>query len=233
MHAVILLLFLNAPMPKRSATTVDRVITMRLATRLPGETAPEVETRPPASGPLPSVRVREPARSEAVQSDVQTMVPVADAPVSGAIDDEAEESSVVDAVEFRARILEQVGVLPTAAEADEKKGPPWTTAGEAGRGLPGVRGWLSGHVGPVRPSADTWKAGDGSSRGRYVMADGTVVCTRRRAPTIDESMNPWKSTVITMARKCGRQRPDAPDFTDPRVQPPPRRVVENAPGLDN
>ena len=137
-----------------------------------------------------------------------------------------------DPARLRARILEQVGALP-ASQADKKGSTPWPATGEAAPGLPGVRGWISGHVGRVRPGADTWKASDGSTRGRYVTADGTVVCTQRRAPTMDELMNSWKSTVVTMARICGRARPDAPDFTDPRVQPPPKSSRRSKPGPDD
>ena len=89
------------------------------------------------------------------------------------------------------------------------------------RALPGAPGWLSGHVGPVRAQSQQWQDSDGSQRAFYVLADGTVVCTRRRAPTADELMNPWKSTAVTMAAFCGRQRPRAPDYSDPRIQPPP------------
>ena len=137
-----------------------------------------------------------------------------------------------DPARLRARILEQVGTLP-ASQADKKGSTPWPATGEAAPGLPGVRGWISAHVGRVRPGADTWKANDGSTRGRYVTADGTVVCTQRRAPTMDELMNSWKSTVVTMARICGRARPDAPDFTDPRVQPPPKYSRRSKPGPDD
>lgn len=239
-HAVIFTLLLNAPLPKRSSPTGDRVITMRLATQATSEPAPALETetletKTPPMRPPPQEQPQAPDDSDTVTADrgpanpaSMPHAPEPDTPVS-----EPQDSPGRNAAGLRARILEQVGAQPVAPAADQAGSLPWATTGEALSGLPGTRGWISEYVGRVAPGADTWKASDGSSRSRYVMADGTVVCTRRRAPTIDELMNPWKSTVVTMARICGRERPEAPDFTDPRVQPPPRRVVENTPGLDH
>ncbi len=99
---------------------------------------------------------------------------------------------------------------------------PWSRRGDPVPGLPGMRGWIATYTGAVTPRSETWKENDGSTRGRHVLADGTVICTQRRAPTIDEMMNPWKSLAVTMARICGRERPAPVDFSNPRVQPPPR-----------
>ncbi len=125
---------------------------------------------------------------------------------------------------LRARLLDQIdSQAPAAAESGASR-LPWSAAGEAIPGLPGRRGWLSGHVGRVQPGSQSWQSGDGTQRARHVLADGTVVCTQRRAPTFDEMMHPWKSMALTMGSICGRERPPPPDFTDPRVQPPPRRA---------
>lgn len=122
---------------------------------------------------------------------------------------------------LRATLLDQVRSLPADADGEGQGKLPWTSSGERIPGVPGLRGWISGYVGTVAPSAQTWRENDGSSRGRYVLADGTAICTRRRAPTIDELINPWKSTAVTTGSICGRERPEAPGFSDPRVQPPP------------
>lgn len=125
---------------------------------------------------------------------------------------------------LRATVLEQVRAQPVESGRDIGAGLPWAPSGAPAPGVPGVRGWISAHVGEVATSAQTWRDNDGSNRGRYVLASGTVICTRRRAPTIDELMNPWKSIAVTLGSICGRERPDAPDFSDPRVQPPPSAV---------
>ncbi len=200
----------------------------------------------PVTDPQPPVRQQQPADANTAtmdtpldaQNDAQidallaAPTPEIDEKETETAKSGARTAPAQDPARLRARILEQVGALP-ASQADKKGSTPWPATGEAAPGLPGVRGWISGHVGRVRPSADTWKASDGSTRGRYVTADGTVVCTQRRAPTMDELMNPWKSTVVTMARICGRARPDAPDFTDPRVQPPPKSSRRSKPGPDD
>ncbi|MDT8449245.1 MAG: hypothetical protein RQ847_03635, partial [Wenzhouxiangellaceae bacterium] len=126
---------------------------------------------------------------------------------------------------LRERVLERIGRLDWPAGVAPDRELPWPTSGQAVSGLPGVRGWLSGYTGPVTPSAETWQENDGSKRGRYVLANGTVICTRRRAPAMDELMHPWKSLIVTMGSICGRESPDTPDFSDPRIQPPPARAV--------
>ena len=60
-----------------------------------------------------------------------------------------------------------------------------------------------------------------------MLPDGTVVCTQRRAPTFDEMMHPWKAAIVTVGSVCGRERPAAPDFADPRIRPPPGRPSQS------
>ena len=244
-HAVALMLVIKASFQERTIEPSDRIITMHLAPLSPREPepdlAPDPEVEMPMTNPQPPVRQQEPAGANTATMDAQIDAPIdallatptpeidarePDTAKSGALTAPAQ-----DPASLRARILERVGARP-ASEADEKGSTPWPATGEAAPGLPGVRGWISGYVGHVHPGADTWKATNGSTRGRYVMADGTIVCTQRRAPTIDELMNQWKSTVVTMAGICGRARPDAPDFTDPRVQPPPQYSRHSQPGPD-
>jgi len=233
-HAVALMLVIKTSFQERTIEPSDRVITMHLAPRSPREPEPDLEPDPeiemPVTDPQPPVRQQQPAgaNTAAMDAPLDTLdTQEADTAKSG-----ARTAPAQDPARLRARILEQVGTLP-ASQGDKKGSTPWPATGEAAPGLPGVRGWISTHVGRVRPGADTWKANDGSTRGRYVTADGTVVCTQRRAPTMDELMNSWKSTVVTMARICGRARPDAPDFTDPRVQPPPKYSRRSKPGPDD
>ena len=240
-HAVALMLLTKASFQERTIEPSDRIITMHLAPLSPRE--PELDPEPdpeiemPVTDPQPPVRQQQPAGANTATMDAQvdallaTPSPEIDAREPDTAKSGALTAPAQDPASLRAHILEQVGALP-ASEADKKGSTPWPATGEAAPGLPGVRGWISGHIGQVRPSADTWQASDGSTRGRYVMADGTVVCTQRRAPTMDELMNPWKSTVVTLAGICGRARPDAPDFTDPRVQPPPQYSRRSKPGPD-
>lgn len=180
------------------------------------EATEEASTTPTAAEP----QTAEPQTEDAVANHE----PIEPEPEIAETGPEAEDPAML-----RARILEQLGTLPMDSESgsqEQRQGQlPWSSSGTPVRGLPGVRGWISGYVGPVQTSAHTWKENDGSSRGRYVLANGTVVCTRRRAPTIDELMNPWKSMVVTMSGFCGHERPAPVDYSDPRVQPPPRRVA--------
>lgn len=88
--------------------------------------------------------------------------------------------------------------------------------------LPSPRGWLSGHVGPVDAHIERWRDSDGTVHAELTLPDGTVLCLNRRAPSFDEMMHPWKSTIVTMVQRCGRRRPAEVDYSDPRVPPPPR-----------
>lgn len=224
LHALLLAALFHAPLRAPLREPADRVITMRMSIQPPPEqvpAAPRIEQRPAApdeTSITPTAAEPETAEAQAEES-VANQEPTEQEPEIAETGPEAEDPAML-----RARILEQVGSLPADSESDTEGQLPWVSSGAPVRGLPGVRGWISGYVGPVRTSAHTWKENDGSSRGRYVLANGTVVCTRRRAPTIDELMNPWKSMVVTMGRFCGRERPAPVDYNDPRVQPPPRRV---------
>jgi len=238
LHALLLAALRNAPLHRPPPKQQDRIITMHLTPSPALDRAQEDLSVEPQSGQQP----RSQGRAEPADEPEDPETHPVPATAAGNADPESSvepggQSSAGEAgrvtqtpAMLRARILEQVEARPSRQGAEPL---PWRSSGEPARGLPGTRGWIAGHIGTVRTSAHTWKANDGSSRGRYVMADGTVVCTRRRAPTVDELMNPWKSTVVTMAGVCGRERPEAPDFTDPRVQPPPARLVENSPGLDD
>jgi len=182
----------------------------------------------PQPDPMQSDRQSDPEtgpESDAVPAKVAPPTPpvgagaLSDADVdSGAAPTNAAETP--DPARLRARILDQIAALRPDAQDN---GPPaaWAEPDSPVPGLPGRRGWLSRYVGPVAPSVENWREADGSQRARIVLADGTVICTERRAPTNAEFANPWKSTIVTMARICGREHPAEPDFTDPRMQPPP------------
>lgn len=86
--------------------------------------------------------------------------------------------------------------------------------------LPGRTGWLHHRVGPVSPHSDTWMSPAGASHGRHVTASGRVICTRRDAPTVEESMQPWKYAAVTRAWDCGQTRPAPPDPSDPWLHNP-------------
>lgn len=224
LHALLLAALFHAPLRAPLREPADRVITMRLSVQPPPEPVaaePRIEPQPEAPDEASTTpTAAEPESAEPHPEDaVANHEPIEREPEIAETGPEAEDPAML-----RARILEQVGNLPTDSEPDTEGQLPWASSGAPVRGLPGVRGWISGYVGPVQTSAHTWKENDGSSRGRYVLANGTVVCTRRRAPTIDELMNPWKSMVVTMGGICGRERPAPVDYSDPRVQPPPRRV---------
>jgi len=220
-HVVLLAILMNARLPPSAPMPDPRVISMPL---IP---AP-VDPQPPAPVEAAEQRRAEPPSPPAAPSEAPAPTAPDTPPADRRPDDpNTDDEMPVQAGALRATLLEQVRSLPVEAGRDEGDGLPWISSGAPVPGVPGLRGWLSGYAGTVTPGADTWKENDGSSRGRYVLANGTVICTRRRAPTIDELMNPWKSTAVTMGSICGRQRPDAPDFSDPRVQPPPFAVRES------
>lgn len=229
-HALVIAILTNTALRPQIAAPEDRIISMRLLPRAEIDAQPPASEdpppqKPPESEPPPDSDIPVAAEAIATAAPATTDPPPTDTRTA---DESREPPDAAPAGRLRATLLEQVRALP--ATAGEQTGPalPWSSSGEPLPGVPGVRGWISGYVGTVTPSAHTWKDNDGASRGRYVLANGTVVCTRRRAPTIDELMNPWKSIAVTMGSICGRQRPDAPDFTNPRVQPPPS-VIREAP----
>lgn len=221
LHGLLFLALLHGPLPGSIQTPDNGVITMRLVPhRMLGAEPPE------SPNPSESQLRNEPQEEPDTPAPNQPQATIAGTEPGRTSEPEDVEVDTAppDAAALRARILGQVGALQAEEQSGAESKMPWTTSGERLPGLPGTRGWISGHIGRVQPSAHTWKENDGSSRGRYVLANGTVVCTHRRAPTIDELMNPWKSIAVTMGSICGRERPPAPDFDDPRVQPPPARV---------
>lgn len=214
LHAVVIAMLASTQLRPVPPTPEPPIITMRLIT------APATEARSSAD--------EDPAPEAMAETEPQAQPPVEASSVEdpAPVDPQAVGQSTEDqyptrAGTLRATLLEQVRAQPAESGRDVGAELPWASSGAPAPGVPGVRGWISAHIGAVSTSAHTWRDNDGSSRGRYVLASGTVVCTRRRAPTIDELMNPWKSIAVTMGSICGRERPDAPDFSDPRVQPPP------------
>jgi|GEM_PF-1843070 len=219
-HVVLLAILMNAPLSPSAPMPDPRVISMHLI---------PVPVDPQRSGPVEVAEQRRaelPSRPTAASEPPSAAAPETKPAERRPDDPNTDDGLPVRADALRATLLEQVRSLPAEARQEDGDGLPWTSSGARVPGVPGVRGWISAHVGQVTPSAHTWKNNDGSTGGRFVMVDGTVVCTRRRAPTIDEIMNPWKSTVVTLSSVCGRERPPAPDYDDPRVQPPPSAVRE-------
>lgn len=179
-------------------------------------TRPDPPAQPPASRPAPQ---REPTPEPAPADPDREIAETGPEP-----DDAGRQRGL------SARILRQIAVRERGSELPPADRPAWPERGQAVPGLPGGPGWLTPHVGRVNPSSDRWTSNDGTRRARYVTANGTVVCTQRRAPTVDEFIHPWRYIGVTMASVCGRERADGPDFTDPRVLPPPSRARGGATG---
>lgn len=91
--------------------------------------------------------------------------------------------------------------------------------------LPGGHGWLSGYVGAVQPSQESWKSPGGSRQTRTVLADGRVICTRIAAPTMLDVAYAWKSTRVAMSRSCGREQPPAAEPNPLGYRPPPTSLA--------
>lgn len=217
-HVVLLAILMNTPLSPSAPMPDPRMISMHLI---------PVPVDPQRPGPIEVAeqrRAEPPSRPTAASEPPSATAPETTPAERRPDDPNTDDDLPVQADALRATLLDQVRSLPAEARQEDGDGLPWTSSGAPIKGVPGVRGWLSGYAGTVTPSADAWKENDGSSRGRYVLANGTVICTRRRAPTVDELMNPWKSTAVTMGSVCGRQRPEAPDLSDPRAQPPPSAV---------
>lgn len=126
--------------------------------------------------------------------------------------------SEADSQAIRAQLLGAARELGRGVEQPEKG------QGLAYRGvpdLPSQPGWLHQYTGLVAASVDRWKSNDGSVSARLVTGNGQVFCIRTRAPTIAETFNPWISSAVPMVSKCGRERPEAPDGTDPWLRRPP------------
>lgn len=222
-HVIAIAIVMNTPLGSTIPAPEQNVIAIRL---VPG---PVIEAPPPtAQEPIPATLPE--TRADKTEADLQPAVAAEDPAIvdepstadPGATDGSGSSTDPGQTGTLRATLLDQVRSLPAETDGEGEVEVPWAASGDRIPGVPGVRGWISGYVGAVAPSAHTWNENDGSSRGRYVLADGTIICTRRRAPTIDEMMNPWKSIAVTMGGICGRQRPGAVDYSDPRIQPPPR-----------
>ncbi|MFU8876927.1 MAG: hypothetical protein ACNA7E_02205 [Wenzhouxiangellaceae bacterium] len=226
LHAVLAVVVVNLSGDRAFVPQQPPTIRVQLLPpQAPPATAPESPESELAHEPEPELPPpAEHALADAVPPDSQARDSAAEPDLQVAEDSESEPRPGL-AAEILRTITEQIAGQNDSGHDLPLRQVPWSERGEAIRGLPGMRGWLSAHVGPVTPQSDAWKENDGSSRGRYVLADGTVICTHRRAPTIDEVMNPWKSTIVTMARICGRERPAEVDYSNPRVQPPPGRAA--------
>lgn len=175
----------------------------------------------PAEPPVPlDEEIRTPAAAASSQSfegaSEERTAPVIKPPQAAAID----PTPAADPT-LRERLLQQIEQHATP-KISTAPGPEAALTGRSIPHLPSSRGWLSGHVGTVAAQVDSWREPDGSQRAQVTLADGTVICMQRRAPTVEEFMQPWKSTIVTMSRICGRARPEPVDYSDPRVQPPPR-----------
>lgn len=191
--------------------------------RLPAsETEPDLIETEPDSRPAQQSLVQDPVTASTDPNDI-----AGEAPADPELSVPEQETSAPGpglADEILRAIVEQ-------AEEDyhmPTRDLPWSRRGDPVPGLPGMRGWIATYTSAVTPHSETWKANDGSTRGRHVLADGTVICTQRRAPTIDELMNPWKSLIVTMVRICGREQPAPVDYSNPRAQPPPQRPATPA-----
>jgi len=200
--------------PSRAAALELRVfvapVAVPVAAELPlpefkaAEQAPERteaaqdEAAPPREDPA-----AEPERPQSVESPAGT-APDAPAP-------EPLQARLLQ--QLRQRTVPEIPAAPSGAARLQGRAVPR---------LPAERGWLSAYAGTVAPEVDSWRELDGSQRAQVTLTDGTVVCLQRRAPTIEEMMQPWKSNLVTMGRLCGKARPAPVDYSDPRVRPPPR-----------
>lgn len=232
-HGVLIALLANTPFYTQMEMPDDRIITMRLMSQPLEVERPTAQFEPVADAVADNPDASETEVSEPLDSDAaETPSPTEPRSITDTAPESDSAPNAERAAISRATLLMQLEQLQQLQSesalfgADRQTTLPWASSGASIRGVPGVRGWLSGYVGSVTPSAHSWKEGDGASRGRYVLASGTVVCTRRRAPTIDELMNPWKSVAVTMGSICGKERPEGPDFSNPRVQPPPGNTRE-------
>jgi len=86
--------------------------------------------------------------------------------------------------------------------------------------LPNAPGWIDQFVGDVDGRVEYWDNGDGSIESRIVTANGQIFCGRTRAPSTADLFNPQFATNIMLFRACGKERPAAPDSSDPRVRIP-------------
>ncbi|RFF32821.1 hypothetical protein [Wenzhouxiangella sediminis] len=217
LHAGLLFLPLPGPRhesPRRDAPTVTLDLLPRPAERAADnpERLPEPEQAPPEptqrtaepDSPEPEVAAQSPAK-EPAQAEAEPAV----AP--------APPDTTATADRMQAQLLSAARALGRESErAEDDKGLQY----EAAPALPSQPGWLNQYTGPVTASIDRWKGNDGSRSARIVTGSGQVFCIRTRAPTIAETFNPWMSSAVGMVRDCGRERPRAPDGSDPWVRRP-------------
>jgi hypothetical protein len=215
------------------AVLVASVALVRMPQAPPGERSaivmqlvdvPATPSRPDVDEASPAAVPPTPTEAESIASNSPDEPGASDSGQADADRDEPAQHSGI-----AARLLDQVAESAGAPPARKDETPAWPTTGERVLGVPGTRGWLSAHIGGVAPTTHQWRASDGAMRARHVLASGRAICTQRRAPTIDELMNPWKSLAVTLVSACGRERPPPPDFSDPRVQPPPVRLGRGQP----
>ncbi|MDT8409994.1 MAG: hypothetical protein RQ741_10380 [Wenzhouxiangellaceae bacterium] len=223
-HVLLGLMLLHTPLNPIPSDAVTQPIMMRLL---------EHPTPEPVQPSAPEARGLTPPDNEAARALKPMTISKATAPRAATepsgdnqqpIPKKGTETGIAEpATALRAAVLQQIGDLAAPAESNSFDQNPWASYGDPIRGLPGARGWLSGYVGAVPARTEQWQDPDGRQRARHVLADGTVVCVQRRASTIDEAIHPWKSTIVSMASSCGRERPAAPEFSNPRSQPAPTR----------
>jgi len=222
LHAGISVWILNTEFEFEADPARDRVVSLSLLPARP-EPVPEPEPRnAPDPAPEPQPRPPEPEPPENSNQTRQAAAEPAVETVPAETDPSPPATSTEPAELLTARVLEQVR-QQHAPDPAARERPAWTQPGAPVAGLPGYRGWLAGYVGEVAPSSDQWQASDGAREARHVLPDGTVVCTRRRAPTAEELIHPMRAMIVTMARICGQERPAGPDYGDPNVRPPPGR----------
>ncbi|MDR9452429.1 MAG: hypothetical protein RI542_00655 [Wenzhouxiangella sp.] len=81
--------------------------------------------------------------------------------------------------------------------------------------LPGAPSDFDAWLKPATPQLDQWVNSGGGMGTRQVLSDGTVLCSRVRAPTTQEVFNPWMSAAVPMTRVCGRDKAPMPDLSNP------------------
>lgn len=81
--------------------------------------------------------------------------------------------------------------------------------------LPGAPSVFDAWLKPATPQLDQWVKSGGGMGARQVLSDGTVLCVRVRAPTTQETFNPWMSAAVPMTRVCGRDKASMPDLSNP------------------
>jgi hypothetical protein len=219
----------DRPVPARPSATLELQLLATVAT-VPAEPDPasalerDTESSPPApkSAAAAIPRPSDNSIEDSIESATGPPIEVRSHP--GLLPEQAlaDDIEMLSSQPLHARVLQQIERSAAPEIARRPGGGESVLQGRALPRLPSARGWLSGHVGAVAPEVDSWREADGRQRAQVTLADGTIVCMERRAPTVEEMMQPWKSTIVTMSRLCGKARPAPVDYSDPRVQPPPR-----------